>query len=143
MLGRNKALNQYAGVATTAENASPHRLVQMLMEGTLDKLSVAKGQILRKDFSGKSRQISAAMSIIMTLRNSLDLTSGGEVASNLNDLYGYMYNKLVDSNAHNDIAAIDEVASLLKEIKSAWDAMPVEVQNAPRQSLAGQAAVAR
>jgi flagellar protein FliS len=144
MLGRNKALNQYAGVATTAENASPHRLVQMLMEGTLDKLSAAKGQILRKDFSGKSRQISAAMSIIMTLRNSLDMTSGGEVAINLNDLYGYMYNRLIDSNAKNDIAAIDEVVSLIKEIKSAWDAMPVEVKNAPRQNLAAQqASVAR
>jgi flagellar protein FliS len=143
MLGRNKALSQYAGVATTAENASPHRLVQMLMEGVLDKISIAKGLMDRKDFGGKSQQISLAMSIIMTLRNSLDMSAGGEIAVNLNDLYGYMYNRLVDANTYNDISALEEVASLLKEIKSAWDAMPAEIQSAPRQNLAGQAAVAR
>ncbi len=140
MLGRNKALSQYAGVATTADNSSPHRLVQMLMEGVLDKLAAAKGQIERKDYAAKSRQISMAMSIVMTLKNSLDMAAGGEIANNLNDLYGYMYNRLVEANAQNDISAIDEVTSLIREIKSAWDAMPVEVQNAPRQSLAGQAA---
>ena len=44
-LGRKKALNQYGGVATTAEYATPHRLVQMLMEGVLDKVSTAKGMM--------------------------------------------------------------------------------------------------
>ncbi len=143
MLGRNKALNQYAGVATTADNASPHRLVQMLMQGVLDKISAAKGQIGRKEFSAKSSSISGAMGIVNALKSSLDMNSGGEIAANLNDLYGYMYSRLLDANANNEIAALDEVSVLLVEIKSAWDAMPVEVQNAPRQSLAGQSAVAR
>ncbi len=143
MLGRNKALNQYAGVATTADSASPHRLVQMLMQGALDKIAAAKGQISRSDYSGKSSSLSGAMGIINALKSSLDMSTGGEIAANLNDLYGYMYNKLLDANVSNNSAILDEVTSLLGEIKSAWDAMPVEVQNAPRQSHAGQVAVAR
>jgi flagellar protein FliS len=143
MLGRNKALNQYAGVSTTQDDASPHRLVQMLMQGVLDKVSAAKGQIERKDIAGKSQSISRAMGIINALKSSLDKSAGGEIAANLDDLYGYMYGKLVDANVNNDVSALGEVTSLMMQIKSAWDAMPLEVQNAPRQNLAAQAAVAR
>ena len=71
-LGRKKAINQYGGVATTADYATPHRLVQMLMEGVLDKISTAKGQIARKDISGKGQQISISMSIITSLKGSLE-----------------------------------------------------------------------
>ena len=132
MLGTKKALSQYGGVANTADNASPHRLVQMLMQSILDKLSAARGQIERKDFAGKSVSISGAMSVVNALRSSLDMQSGGEVAVNLNDLYGYIYNRLVDANAHNDVSALEECASLIGEIKSAWDAMPEEVKHMPR-----------
>ncbi len=140
MLGRNKALNQYADVSATDDQASPHRLVQMLMQGALDKMAAAKGQIARSDYAAKSASLSGAMGIIKALKSSLDMTAGGDIAANLNDLYGYMYNKLVDANISNNSSILDEVTSLLSEIKSAWDAMPIEVRNAPRQNLAGQSA---
>ncbi len=138
-LGRKKALNQYGGVATTAEYASPHRLVQMLMEGVLDKVSTAKGMMSRKDIEGKGQQISMAMSIITALKGSLDFNAGGEIATNLDDLYGYINGRLVDANVNNDASALDEVSSLIGQIKSAWDAMPDEVKNGSRSELAGQA----
>ena len=128
-LGRKKALDQYGGVATTTENATPHRLVLMLMNGVLDKIAAAKGQIERQDFSGKSTSISSAMAIINALKSSLDMKTGGEIAVNLDDLYGYMYNRLVDANVNNETTALSEVASLMAQIKSAWDAMPDEVKN--------------
>ena len=137
-LGRKKALDKYGGVATTAEYASPHRLVQMLMEGVLDKISTAKGSISRNDIQNKGKQLSMAMSIIAALRGSLDIEAGGEIATNLDDLYGYIHNRLVDANVNNDISALDEVSSLIGQIKSAWDAMPDEVKNGAR-SLSGDA----
>lgn len=138
MMGRNKALNQYAGVATTADNASPHRLVQMLMEGVLDKIATAKGHIARKDFAGKGTQIGMAMSIINALKGSLDLNAGGAIAANLDDLYTYIHNRLIDANVNNDVAALEEVSSLVGQIKSAWDAMPVEVKNSPQPNVAAR-----
>ena len=138
-LGRKKALNQYGGVATAAEYASPHRLVQMLMEGILDKVSIAKGMMSRQDIEGKGKQISMAMSIITALKGSLDLNAGGEIASNLDDLYGYINGRLVDANVNNDVSALDEVSDLVGQIKTAWDAMPDEVKNGSRSELAGQA----
>jgi flagellar protein FliS len=140
MIGNRKALNQYGNVMTSVEEASPHRLVQMLMQGVLDKISSARGYLERKEHGPKGQAIGSAMSIVSALRSSLDLNSGGEIAANLNDLYAYVHNRLVDANVNNDLSALDEVRSLISEIKSAWDAMPVEVKNAPRQKLAGQAA---
>ena len=129
---KRSAVAQYGKVATEAEvaYASPHRLVQMLMEGALEKVATAKGCIERRDLAGKSRHISWAMSIVNGLRSSLDLETGGEIAANLDDLYDYMSRRLIDASVQNDAAALDEVIDLMIEIKGAWDAMPEDVKHA-------------
>lgn len=128
---KRKGVNQYGRIAAESEAgfATPHRLVQMLMEGALDKIATAKGFMERKDYAGKSEQITWATSIINGLRSGLDMESGGEIANNLNDLYGYMNRRLVDANIENDVAILEEVSGLLVEIKSAWDAMPEDVRH--------------
>lgn len=128
---KRKGAQQYGRIAAQSEAgfASPHRLVQMLMEGALDKLATAKGLMLRKDFAGKSEQITWASSIINGLRSGLDMEAGGEIANNLNDLYSYMNRRLIDANAQNDSSILDEVSGLLIEIKSAWDAMPEDIRH--------------
>ena len=134
---KRSALAQYGKVATESEvaYASPHRLVQMLMEGVLDKVATAKGQIERKDLEGKSRHITWAISIINGLRTSLDMDAGGEIAVNLDDLYGYMTRRLIDASTQNNTAPLDEVSDLMLEIKTAWDAMPESVRNPAEQRV--------
>ncbi|MCB1786277.1 MAG: flagellar export chaperone FliS [Chromatiaceae bacterium] len=127
---KRSGIAQYGKVAAESEvaYANPHRLVQMLMEGVLDKVATAKGCIERNDLAGKSRQISWAMSIVNGLRSSLDMETGGEIAVNLDDLYAYMTRRLIDASAQNDAAALSEVIDLMLEIKGAWDAMPESVR---------------
>lgn len=122
---------QYGKVAAESEvsYANPHRLVQMLMEGALDKVATAKGCIERNDLEGKSQQVTWAMSIINGLRTSLDMEAGGAIAVNLDDLYSYMTRRLIDGSTQNDPTALAEVIDLLLEIKGAWDVMPDEVRN--------------
>jgi len=129
---KSSGVAKYGKVAAESEAAyaNPHRLVQMLMEGALDKVATAKGCIERNDLEGKSRQITWAMSIINGLRTSLDMESGGAIAVNLDDLYEYMIRRLVDASAENDPAILSEVIDLMLEIKGAWGAMPDEVRNA-------------
>jgi flagellar protein FliS len=128
---KRSGVAQYGKVATESEAAyaNPHRLVQMLMEGVLDKVATAKGCIERNDLEGKGRQITWAMSIINGLRTSLDMETGGAIAVNLDDLYDYMVRRLIDASAQNDAGALSEVIDLMLEIKGAWDAMPDEVRN--------------
>jgi flagellar protein FliS len=119
-------LARYGQVAVAAEvaYASPHRLVQMLMEGALDRIAAAKGQVARRDYEGKSRNISWAVSIIKGLRNSLDHEQGGEIAANLDDIYDYLCRRLIDANSENAVSALEEASSLLGEVKAGWDAIP-------------------
>jgi flagellar protein FliS len=132
---------QYGQVAVAAEvaYATPHRLVQMLMEGALDRVAAAKGQVVRREFEGKSRNISWAASLLKGLRNSLDLERGGEIAANLDDLYDYLCRRLMEANRENDIAVLEEVSGLLGEVKAGWDAIPPDLHHGPavRQAAAG------
>jgi len=131
----NSALSEYASVSVTSgiEDATPHRLIQMLMEGALDKIATAKGHMLHKNMSEKGRHISWAISIISGLQSSLDMEAGGEVSANLDNLYEYMVRRLGVAGAQNDTAILDEVSSLLLEVKSAWDVIPKQLASENRK----------
>lgn len=123
------AINEYSqvGVSSGVEQASPHRLIQMLMDGAIEKVAMAKGFMERQETALKGSHISWAISIIEGLRASLDKGAGGEIADNLDDLYDYMVRRLVRSNAENNIDMLDEVLSLLRSVKGAWDEIPTAI----------------
>jgi flagellar protein FliS len=119
----SKGANQYrqVGMTSEVEGADPHRLIQMLMEGALTRMSQAKNMIEQKNHEGKAKLLGRVMEIIATLQSSLDLDKGGDISSNLDRLYDYMNRRLLEASSANDIAMIDEVMSLLLEVKSGWD----------------------
>jgi len=125
-------------VQANAEYATPHRLISMLIEGALDKISAAKGFMQRKEIENKGNYISWAISIIEGLRISLDGEKGGEIAANLESLYIYMEQRLVEANARNDESILDEVTGLLRTVQEAWMSLPQEIQNAPDVQKVGQ-----
>lgn len=115
-----KNVDSYTGVV----DADPHQLIQMLLDGALGKLSVVKGLLKRNDTATKGEVIGQAMSIVSGLRLSLDMETGGDIAVNLDNLYDYIERRLLEANLKNDIGIIDEVVSLLREIKTAWESIP-------------------
>jgi flagellar secretion chaperone FliS len=121
------ALRQYQKVGAQAQTseASPHRLVQMLMEGGLDRIAQAKGAMERKDVPGKGELISKAIGIIGGLREGLDLETSIESLGNLDNLYVYMMKRLAEANIKTDPKILDEVADLLRTVKDGWDAIAV------------------
>ncbi|MBI3344678.1 MAG: flagellar export chaperone FliS [Gammaproteobacteria bacterium] len=137
----NSALNQYSEVKarSSVAYASPHRLIQMLFQGALDKIASAKGHMLRGELAQKAGQISAAMAIVGGLRMSLD-KSAGDIAEHLDSLYDYLERQLLRANYENDAHPLDEVAGLLQEIKGAWDAIADSAGSAKTAELHVQAA---
>lgn len=119
------AMRQYQTVNNEAQaiEASPHRLIQMLLDGGLTRIAQARGAIERGWTAEKGELIGKAVGIVGGLRNGLDFEKGGDLAQNLDRLYDYMTVKLTEANVHNDVARLDEVANLLREIKSGWDAI--------------------
>ncbi len=121
----NRNLKAYKTTSLDAEMAvaDPHRVIQMLMQGLLERLAQAKGAIERRDYSAKSTSISKAMAIINGLQDSLDL-SYGQIPQDLYALYDYMKERLMDASRNMVCDPIDEVANLIITIKSAWDSIP-------------------
>ncbi len=119
------ALRQYQKVGAQAQTseASPHRLVQMLMEGGLDRIAQAKGAMERKDIPGKGVFISKAIGIIGGLREGLDLENKADQVGELDNLYVYMMKRLAEANIKSDPKILDEVAGLLGTVKEGWDAI--------------------
>lgn len=122
-----RALRQYQKVNSHAQisEASPHRLVQMLMEGGLDRMAQAKGALARGDIAQKGLMLGKAIDIIIGLRDGLDAEKSEDPAyvQQLESLYAYMTNRLMEANLHNDDSMIDEVARLLITVKEGWDAI--------------------
>ena len=131
MNNKGSGVSKYSAASgTEAHYATPHRLVQMLMEGALDKIAIAKGAVERHDIELRQHNITWAVSIIDALRASLDFEKGGAIAANLESLYRYSNRQLIEANLQDDTSKLDEVTSLLKELKQGWDAMPDEIKQA-------------
>ena len=114
---------EYSQVSLQTEimDADPHKLIQLLLEGALTRLAVAKSLIENGDMEGKNEKIGNVVDIICSLQESLDHERGGEIAANLERLYDYITRRLWDANRLNDIDIVNEVMSLLLEVKSGWE----------------------
>lgn len=126
----HSGLNQYqtVGLQSKVSSSTPHSLVAMLLDGMLEKLAKASGAIQRGDISMQGSAISSAIRIVDALRASLDHEKGGELAGNLGAMYDYMEKRLIEANLKSNVKIIDEVTSLIDQIKFGWDAIPTELR---------------
>ena len=109
------------GVETGVPAASPHRLVTMLFDGFVEAIAQARVALRQGDVEAKCKAIGRAVRIVDEgLKASLDVDTGGPLASDLSALYGYVAVRLTEANLHNDGRALDECAALLEPIRSAW-----------------------
>lgn len=125
-----RASRTYSSMATHTgvEAASPHRLIQMLLEGALDKIARARGHMERGEVPARGYNLTRAIDIIEGLRVSVDTTVRHPLTDNLISLYDYMGRRLLQANLESSLAMLDEVTGLLREIKEAWDAIPLNLQ---------------
>jgi flagellar protein FliS len=114
---------QTTSVRSEIEGASPHRLVQLMMERVLTKIRLA-GQFMENgSICEKGLHIGDAISLIDGLQVSLNHKPDAELAGNFDALYDYMKRRLLEANLRNDSATLEEVSGLMRELKSAWDAI--------------------
>ena len=118
---------QQIGITSEVEAATPHRLIQLMMERVLTKIAMARSHMEREAIAEKGAHISSAIGIISGLQASLNHEPGGQVAENFDALYDYMMIRLTEANLRNDPGLLDEVAGLMSELKEAWDAIADEV----------------
>ena len=120
MRANQKAIASYGDVKVTTGVATANnvQLIQMLFDGLLESLATAKGHIQNGAIVDKGKSIARASRIVLGLQGALDFERGGDLANNLNELYGYVTRRLLYVNARNDLDALDEIYSLMNEIRS-------------------------
>jgi flagellar protein FliS len=93
----------------------------MLYNGALKFLAQAKEGIVAKDYAAKGIAISKAIDIINELSSTLNKEEGGELASNLHNLYFLCSTRLLQANVKMDIKMVDSVIDILSGIKNAFE----------------------
>ena len=119
---------QKVDTSTRIEAASPHRLIQLMMERALAKIGLARTQMRDGQVQEKGNNITDAISIINGLQASLNHKADARMSENFDSLYAYMMRRLLEANLQNDDGILEEVSGLLRELKEAWDAIADEVE---------------
>lgn len=120
------------GEETQVIAASPHHLITMLFDGAMKAVTNALRQMSAGEVSAKGKSISHAILIVEGgLKGALNLNAGGEIAANLEALYAYMVQRLLQANLENSDEKLREVHRLLGELKSAWESIDPARQPQP------------
>lgn len=116
------------GASTAIDGATPHKLVSLLYAGLAAEIARARGALSRGDVSTKCAAVSKAVRIVEEgLRAPLNMQAGGELATNLANLYEYMVQRLTIANLHSDDAALAECANLTETLRQGWDGIADQV----------------
>lgn len=100
--------------------ASPAQMVAMLFERLVTSLREAVDAIEQGDIERRWRANKRATEIVIHLRATLDMDRGGEIAENLDRLYGFAMRRLRLVDMRNDPEAAKEVIQIFEPIRDSW-----------------------
>lgn len=118
---RSASAYKRVAVETGVAQANPHQLVNLLFEALLQHIGSARAALGRGDIATKGEQVTKAVRILDEgLKPALNLAQGGELAANLNGLYGYCVLRLMQANLRNDDAGLEEVIHVIEPVAEGW-----------------------
>ncbi len=108
----------------TAETPAPIgslcELVVRLYDMAIDELNGAAEAAERGDIVARFQATSVAADIVAQLQIALDHSIGGEIAGNLDRLYGFILTQLPMVNLDNDAALARNLGDLLRPLRQSW-----------------------
>jgi flagellar protein FliS len=119
-------MNAYAKNARAAYvkndlvNLSREEIVVKLYQTLRMRMQAAIEEINEGNVGKKAEHLSRALAIVLELQSSLDMEQGGEIAVNLNDLYGYLVSDLMMANLKNDAQKIADGLKVVEPLLEAW-----------------------
>jgi flagellar protein FliS len=98
--------------------ASPVELTLMLYEGAIKFCNMAILGIEERDFSKANTNIKKVQKIIVELRSTLNFKY--PVAKDFDNVYAYVYQRLIDANIRKDSKILKEVLEHLRGMRDTW-----------------------
>lgn len=109
--------NQYAN--SKLMTASPAQLTLMLYEGAIKFCNIAIIGIEQNDIMKAHTNIRKVENIITEFRASLDFKY--PVAQEFENVYKYLYDRLVEANIKKDKEILEEVLKHLRTMRDTWE----------------------
>lgn len=109
------------------KTATPEMVIVKLYEGALRFLRQARVCQGEGDVSGRATAIAKALAIVGELQQSLNLEEGGEIARNLDALYFYVTDRLLEANVRGSVQPLDDASGILSMLNEAW----IEISKRP------------
>ncbi len=112
---------------TSVTTANKVKILLMLYEGAIKFVKQAQINMQKKEVAKKGVLISKATAILSELMNTLDFEAGGQLAVDLENLYIFMIDHLIEANINNDVDKLKDVERILKTLYAGW----VEIADKP------------
>lgn len=109
------------------KTATPEMVIVKLYEGALRFLRQARECQESGQVAGRATALAKALAIVNELQQSLNLEQGGEIAQNLDSLYFYVTDRLLEANVRGTVQPLDEASGVLTTLNEAW----VEISKRP------------
>jgi len=121
-------LSAYKSVrkATLVEGATPHRLIEMLYDGALSNIAIARQCIAQNSRQQLHIHSDKAIAIVQELQGSLKDYDTNELSANLFELYSYIISTLISSERTMDDEGFGVCAHLLDVLRDAWQSIAPE-----------------
>ncbi len=105
---------------TSVQSASREKILLMLYEGAIKFTKLAIKATQEKKIADRGINIGRAFDIVMELNNTLDHKIGGEIASQLEQLYMFMMEQYTKANIHADEGPLQTNLKLLQTLYDGW-----------------------
>ena len=113
-------------IQNMVESANPIRLVIMLydkaiscIEEAIDVINAGLDEV--ENVKIKAENLTRAMDILIVLKSSLNHEQGKEIAENLEGIYDILIDELVRANIKNDTKLLEDINSVLRDLREAWE----------------------
>ncbi len=110
--------------------ATPEMIIVKLYEGAMRFIRVAKDAHVGGRLEERGNAISRTLAIVGELQQSLNMDAGGEISRNLDSLYLFVSDRLLEANVKGRIGALDEALAVIGELHTAW----VEIARNPPEA---------
>ena len=102
------------------QSRTPLELVVMLYDGALRFSGQAREAMLVRDIQRRRVNINRAMDIVSELQNTLDMDAGGKLSRDLDALYSYVRDRMLEASIRQDIRPLDEAIRILGTLREGW-----------------------
>lgn len=122
MLNEHDAFSAYQQTSLEARlaSATPHDMVRMLLDGLLEEIDRTAGHMEQKQYEAKGISMNKCLNIVHGLDSMLDLENGGEVASNLHELYDYCSRQFITASVNNDPEELNPIRKVMIDVREGW-----------------------